>query len=120
MTNPQYPAAGQPGQQPPQPAPQQPQGAPYGYPVAAPSSRYNVLAIVTIIAAFIVPIAGIITGHLSLKELRTSGEQGAGLAKAGLIISYVFTALITLLIIAYVVVIFGFFAYGISGGFDSY
>ncbi|MEB4614428.1 DUF4190 domain-containing protein [Leucobacter sp. M11] len=80
-------------------------GAAPGYAQAA-SQRTNVLAIITMIAAFLMPVAGIITGHLSLRELRTSGEQGQGLAKAGLILSYVFTALIVIITILFVILLF--------------
>ena len=36
---------------------------------------------------------GIVFGHISLSQLRHSGEQGRGVAIAGLIIGYVMTAL---------------------------
>lgn len=81
--------------------PQQPYGA-YAtpYPVARPT---NTLAIVTIIAAFIVPVVGIVTGHIALGQLKTSGEQGEGLAKAGLIISYAYCAVVVVLLVISVV-----------------
>lgn len=83
--------------------PQQYGAQPYGYP---PAPGTNVLAIITIIAAFVMPIAGIITGHIAMKQLQTTGEQGAGMAKAGLILSYVFTGLYVLLVIATLVLPF--------------
>lgn len=94
-TAPQYPqsAYGQPGYGQP--------SAPYGQPAPgygyAPPRPTNVLAIVSLIASiaglsllpFIGSIAGVITGHMSLKALKTSGENGRGLALAGTIVGWV-------------------------------
>jgi hypothetical protein len=76
---------------------QYPQQAP-GYPPYRPAAPTNTLAIITIIAAFVFPVVGIITGHIALGQLRTSGEQGEGLAKAGLIISYVYSGLVVVIL----------------------
>jgi hypothetical protein len=72
---------------PPAPAPLYP-----AVPPAAPASRTNVLSIVAIIAGFIAPIAGIITGHLALRQIARTGEEGRVLALTGLIAGYVLTA----------------------------
>lgn len=69
---------------------------------AAPT---NTLAIITIIAAFVLPLAGIITGHIALKQLKTSGESGHALAKWGLILSYVFVGLGVLFFIIWMIVL---------------
>jgi len=94
-----------------------PQPNPYSTPAAPPpysSSSYptaprtNVLAIISLIAAFVFPLAGVITGHIALSQIRQTGEQGHGLAKAGLILSYVFIAIgfvIAILYIIFVVVL---------------
>ncbi|RKN23813.1 DUF4190 domain-containing protein [Micromonospora musae] len=96
---PGQPPYGQPGGYPPGPqwgqqpsyAPQPPYGQ-YGPPPAGPV-RTNVLAILSLIFAFVFPPAGIVLGHLGKRQLRTSGEEGDQLATWGLILSYVFTAL---------------------------
>ncbi|MGW4931195.1 DUF4190 domain-containing protein [Agromyces mariniharenae] len=65
------------------------------YPAAPPApavSRTNVLSIVAIIAGFIAPIAGIITGHLALRQIARTGEEGRVLALTGLIAGYALTA----------------------------
>ena len=65
------------------------------YPSAPPVPavpRTNVLSIVAIIAGFIAPIAGIITGHLALRQIARTGEEGRVLALTGLIAGYVLTA----------------------------
>ena len=67
-------------------------GAPYGYP-----PKTNSLAIVSLvsgIAAFVVlpliaSIVAVITGHMSLKQLKTNGEAGSGMALAGTILGWV-------------------------------
>lgn len=76
-----------------------------GYPMAA---KTNTMAIVSLISSILgftaVPvlgsIVGVITGHLSLRQIRETGENGSGLAKAGLIIGYVVLALTVLAVIA--------------------
>ncbi|MCI0156352.1 DUF4190 domain-containing protein [Leifsonia shinshuensis] len=110
MSNPEqpaYPAQQQPAQPQygaPQPYGTQPQyggqpqyGAqPYGaqpgspYPYAyAPEPRTNVLAIISLVSAFFVSLAAVITGHIALAQIKRTGENGRGLALAGLIIGYV-------------------------------
>jgi hypothetical protein len=54
--------------------------------------RYNLLAIVSFVSAFVVPIAAIVTGVLALSQLKTSQELGRGLSKAGVILGFVLTA----------------------------
>lgn len=93
--------------QPPYAAPGYPQPAsspyppypPYGF---EPRSNTNVLAIISLVAAFIVPIAAIVTGHIALNQIRRTREEGYGLAKAGLILGYVFTGLSALFVVSYV------------------
>jgi len=78
----------------PAPTPAQPYGA---------QAKTNVLAIISLVAAFVFPLAGIVTGHIALSQIRKTGEQGHGLAKAGLILSYVFVALGILATILYII-----------------
>ncbi|MFC0507857.1 DUF4190 domain-containing protein [Micromonospora costi] len=79
------------GQQPSY-APQTPYGQ-YGPAPGGPSRGTNVLAILSLIFAFVFSPAGIVLGHLAKRQLRTSGEEGDQLATWGLILGYVFTAL---------------------------
>lgn len=104
-------------------APNAPYGAPpapygtapsYGY---APAPKTNTLAVVSLIASlvgvFLIPfigqIVGIITGHMSLSQLKTSGEGGRGLALAGTIVGWVTIGLYVLLLV-FIFVIIGFAA----------
>lgn len=88
-----------------------PENQPAAQPAAQPAPTVtqaaptNTLAIITLIAAFVLPIAGIITGHIALKQLKTSGESGHALAKWGLILSYIFVGLGVLFAIIWFVII---------------
>ncbi|WP_089156502.1 DUF4190 domain-containing protein [Micromonospora sp. NBS 11-29] len=81
------------GQQPPY-APQPPFGQ-YGPPggEGPRPGGTNVLAILSLIFAFVFAPAGIVCGHLAKRQIRRTGEEGDQLATWGLILSYVFTAL---------------------------
>lgn len=73
------------------------------------------LPLIALIGAFFFPIVGIIVGHIALGQMKR-GEipsSNQGLAKAGLILGYVFTALTILAIIAYIAI----FAAAMSGGY---
>lgn len=97
MTSPQYPygQSPQPGSVPPAP---QYSGGYGGY----QQPKTNTLAIVSLICAIgglIVGIAapiGAILGHVALKQIRERGEQGEGMAKAGIIVGWILTALMVL------------------------
>ncbi|WP_433531176.1 DUF4190 domain-containing protein [Micromonospora sp. CA-263727] len=99
------------GQQPPY-TPQVPYGQ-YGPP--SPQGRgggTNVLAILSLVFAFVFAPAGIALGHLAKRQLRTSGEEGDQLATWGLILSYVFTGI-------YLVACCGWLALVLWAGSDS-
>jgi hypothetical protein len=68
--------------------------------------RTNTLAVVAFVAAFLQPIAAIITGHIAYRQLTTSGEAGRDLAKAGLILGYVFAVVQILLLVGFCVLYF--------------
>ncbi len=84
----QYPAQGYP---------------PMGYAPPGTSGQTNVMAILSLVFAFFIPLLGIIFGHIAKRQIRERNEQGSGLATAGLIISYIFVG-ITLLILAFAVI----------------
>lgn len=80
---------------------------------AAPAPRTNTLAIISFVSAlvgffilpFIASVAAVITGHISLKQLKTSGERGHGLALSGTIIGWVGIGLAILGVILIVVIV---------------
>jgi hypothetical protein len=86
--------------------------------------KTNVLAIVSLVAGiagltvipFLSSIVAVVTGHMARKEVRRSGEQGDGLALAGLITGYIgigFGLLVAILLIA-------FFGVVIASGINQY
>jgi hypothetical protein len=98
------PSSGQPyqptayGQQPSSGQPYSPQG--YGQPAYgqqpypyAPVATTNTMAILALVFAFVFAPAAIIMGHVAKKQIRRTGEQGEGLATAGLWLGYIFTGL---------------------------
>lgn len=63
---------------------------------------WNALAIVGFVLAFVVPPGAVVCGHIARRQIRSSGEQGDGLALAALILGYVFTAGIALFVVVWV------------------
>ncbi|WP_417235284.1 DUF4190 domain-containing protein [Arthrobacter sp.] len=61
----------------------------------------NVLAVLALVLSFFVGILGIVFGHISRAQIRRTGEGGAGLALAGLIIGYVWVGLFVLRMVAF-------------------
>ncbi len=78
----------------------------------------NTLAIIALILGFLVPIGGIICGHIALGQIKRTGEGGRGLALAGLIIGYALTALTVLFVVGYIIVIA--LAIGTASTYDYY
>lgn len=104
MSTPQY-----------QPPPPQPAYYP-------PAQRTNSLAVVSLVTAlvgiFFAPISlvAVITGHIARRQIAETGEQGDGLAVAGLIIGYVWMGIFALMMILYILFIVGMFAFIAAGG----
>ena len=85
-------------------SPQQPYGAPMG----APAARWNTLAIISLVASIIgIHLAGIITGHIALSQIKKTGEQGNILAIIGLILGYLGIVVVVILVILWFTLIFG-------------
>ena len=98
------------GQQPyPQPGYEQPYGAypqpGYGQPYPAPRGT-NTMAILALVFGILVAPLGLVFGFVARSQIKKTGEDGDGLALAGIIIGGIFT----LLFIAYIVFIIIFFA----------
>ena len=64
-------------------------------------AKTNVLAIVSLVTSIVgMSLVGVITGHIGLNQIKKTGEQGRGLAIAGLIVGYVALVLQILFIVA--------------------
>lgn len=77
----------------------------------------NTFALVSVILAFIAPIAGIVFGHLALGQIKRNGDTGRGLALTGLILGYIYVGMIALIFFLYVgmiVLMFGAIGAAIS------
>lgn len=83
--------------------------------------KTNTLAVISMVASivgfvwilpFIGSLAGVIMGHISLRQIAATGEKGRGMALAGLIVGYVGLVLFVIGIFA----IFAFFAFAASQG----
>ncbi len=100
MAAPAEPGAYQPVPTSPPPAalaPYSTTGAAYAYgprtsPLAITSLVLSLVGLVT----WITGIAGVITGHIALRQIRRTGEGGRGMALAGVIIGYVLTGFLVL------------------------
>jgi len=95
------------GQQPPAYG-QPPYGAQPGYPqqpIYVPVAGTNTMAILALVFAFIFSPVAIVLGHLAKKQIRQTGEQGDGLATAGLWLGYIFTGIGVLFCAVYVIII---------------
>ena len=88
----------------------------------------NTAAIISLITAILAPIghciavggfalivASLATGHMALSQIKRTGEDGRGLAIAGLIISYAHLAGAVLVVLLWFGVIFAFFAALVGG-----
>ncbi|MCL2453779.1 MAG: DUF4190 domain-containing protein [Micrococcales bacterium] len=111
------PGHGQPGYGQP---PYAQQAVYYQQTVYAPGPPSNGMAIASLISSLvgilvwgIGAVVGVILGHIAMKQLRTSGEAGKGMATAGLIIGYIQIGFWVLALLVWLVIIVGFF--GIVG-----
>jgi Domain of unknown function (DUF4190) len=114
---PPYPSTGQPYEQQYAPTPYgQPQYAAYG-----PQARTNGLAIASLVCSLaglvtcISAPVGIVLGHVAKRQIRQTGEQGEGLANAGLWVGYILTVLGVLLLIGWL----GIIIFAVSSGATS-
>jgi peptidyl-prolyl cis-trans isomerase B (cyclophilin B) len=74
-----------------------------GYPGYPQPQSTNAMAIASLVCAFLFAPLGILFGHISLSQIRKTGEEGRGLAIAGLVISYLVTTLTVLVVVLSVV-----------------
>jgi hypothetical protein len=94
----------QPYQQPQSPYPYQQQPYQQGYPAPMTNSgQTNVMAILSLVFAFVFWPLAIVFGHIGKKQIKERGEEGDGLATAGLVLGYIFGG-IALLVCAFWIV----------------
>ncbi|MFD0590093.1 DUF4190 domain-containing protein [Paenibacillus sp. GCM10027627] len=76
----------------------------------------GILSLVLFYVGFVPGVVGIILGAISLKEIKKSGDQGRGLAIAGLVCSIIGTLLWGIILLAIVAV----FIFAAAEGSSSY
>lgn len=102
----QYPP---PGLEPPAPAPTPYPSMPVQYPVAVmpggyvPAAKTNSMAIAALVCSLVLAPLGIVFGHIALSQIKRTGEEGKGLAIAGLVIGYIFTAIAVIWLVVFII-----------------
>lgn len=81
-------------------APPPPYGGYYPMPVRRPT---NTLAIVALVCGFAFAPAGVICGVIARRQIRQTGEEGDGLALAGIIIGGIQTAMFVVFFVIWAV-----------------
>lgn len=89
-----------------------PQPTPYTGGTVPANERWNVLAIVGFVLAFVVSLGAVICGHIALSQIKRTGEKGRGLAIAALVLGY----LGILLGLIWIALIIAAVAAGVSSG----
>ena len=85
-------------------------GPPVGYAPQWPRPT-NTMAILALVMAFVFAPAGLILGIIARRQIRQTGEQGDGMALAGIIIGGIFTAFFVLMIVFFVIAFAGMASY---------
>lgn len=81
------------------------QPAQYGYQNAPVQRPTETMAILAIIFAFVFPVLGIVFGVIGRKNIARNGNNGRGLATAGMWLGIVFTVLTLVYIIVVVAIV---------------
>jgi Domain of unknown function (DUF4190) len=98
----------------PPPAYPPPGYGPPGYPPAGWGRPTNTVAILALVMAFVFAPAGLILGIVARKQIRETGEDGDGLALAGIIVGGIVTAIFVFFIVLWII---AFAAFADSGSF---
>jgi hypothetical protein len=97
-----------PGYGPPPGYGQSPYGPPPGYPPGYPPAYArptNTMAILALVMCFVFAPAGLVLGIVARKQIARTGEEGSGLALAGIIIGCIFTAILVLFIVFWIIAV---------------
>ena len=79
-----------------------------GAPVPAGTNQYAVASLVCGVAGVLMglpAIPAVVLGHISRRQIRRTGEQGDGLAVAGLVLGYVVSAVMLVFVALFVVLV---------------
>jgi hypothetical protein len=78
------------------------------------------MAILALVFAFVFSPLAIVFGHMAKKQIRESGEDGDGLATAGLVLGYIFTGLYVAGCCIWLVFVIGMFGLAGAAGTSGY
>jgi hypothetical protein len=81
--------------------------SPNAYGAPAAGQKWNVLAIIGFVSAFLLPIVPIVLGFIARGQIKRTGEKGNGLALAAIIIGFISVVLSIISIIFLVTVYAG-------------
>ena len=88
-------------------------GQPVGYAMPPQYGRpTNTMAILALVMAFVFAPAGLVLGIMARKQITRTGEEGDGLALAGMIIGGLFTAFFVLILVFMIIAFAGLSSYG--------
>ncbi|MDG4669068.1 peptidylprolyl isomerase [Mycobacterium sp. 236(2023)] len=76
-----------------------------GHPGYPASRGTNGLAVASLVCAFVFAPLGAVFGHMSLSQIKKSGEEGRGLAIAGLIVSYLMIVVSIIIVVVSVLMV---------------
>lgn len=85
------------------------------YPGQGVANRTNTMAILSLVFAFVFFPLGIVFGFVARSQIKRTGEEGSGLALAGIIVGFAATAIL----VAYLVVVAVFFS-AVMGGIQDF
>jgi len=85
----------------------------YAQPVIVASAPTNTMAVLSLVFAFVFTPLGVVFGHIARGQIKRTGEQGDGLALAGLIISYISLGIgLTCCVVFFVLPVLGLAVFG--------
>ncbi|MBX6748499.1 MAG: DUF4190 domain-containing protein [Micromonosporaceae bacterium] len=94
------------------PSPYGATGYPGAYPVSRPTNGLAltsmILSLVGLVTCLAIPVStvGAILGHIGLKQIRETGQDGETYAKVGIIVGWIATGLVLLGVLGFVLYIF--------------
>jgi hypothetical protein len=75
-------------------------------PTLVQTTRINIFAIVALVTGVLgMAVIPIVFGHISLSQIKKTGEQGRGMAIAGLVLGYLALVAIVIIIVAAVALV---------------
>ncbi|HET6873888.1 MAG TPA: DUF4190 domain-containing protein [Acidimicrobiales bacterium] len=80
-------------------------GPPPGYPPYGYRAPTNTMAILSLVFAFVFAPVGLGLGIAARRQIARTGEEGSGLALAGIVVGSVFTAIWVLMIVVWIIAV---------------